>query len=61
MSKTLNDLLRELELAGFYGSVELRYENGRITIARKAETIKLIDSRPNYSRNNRGTHAEHNT
>jgi hypothetical protein len=59
MSKTLNDLLRELEQAGFYGSVELKYESGRITVARKAETIKLNDSRQDY-RNNRGKNVEHN-
>jgi hypothetical protein len=58
MSKTLNDLLRELEHTGFYGSVELKYESGRITIARKAETIKLNDSRPTHNRNNRGSNNE---
>jgi hypothetical protein len=60
MSKTLNDLLRELEQTGFYGSVELKYESGRITIARKAETIKLNDPRQDY-RNNRGKNVEHNS
>ncbi len=59
MNQTLNDFLRDLEQSGFYGSVELKYENGRITIARKSETIKL-DSRQSNCRNNRGTNVEHN-
>jgi hypothetical protein len=59
MNNTLTDFLRELEDSSFYGSVELKYENGRLTLARKSETIKL-DSRQSNSRNNRGTNAEHN-
>jgi len=60
MSSTLTDLLRDLEQSGFYGSVELKYENGRITIARKSETIKFDSRQPIY-RDNRGTNAERNT
>jgi hypothetical protein len=59
MSNTLTDFLRDLERSGFYGSLELKYENGRITVARKSETIKL-DSRQSNCRNTRGTNAEHN-
>jgi hypothetical protein len=59
MSNSVTDLLRELEASGFYGSVELKYENGRLTIARKSETIKF-DSRQSTSRNNRGTNVEQN-
>jgi len=59
MKNTLDDLLRDLEESGFYGSVELKYENGRITIVRKSETIKL-DSRNSDCRNNRGMNAERN-
>ena len=59
MSVTLTDFLRDLEQSGFYGSVELKYENGRIVFARKSETIKLDSRQTNY-RNNRGTNAEHN-
>jgi hypothetical protein len=59
MSNSLTDFLRDLERSGFYGSVELKYENGRLTVARKSETIKL-DSRQNHYRNNRGTDAEQN-
>ena len=59
MSNLLADFLRKLEQSGFYGSVELKYENGRLTVARKSETIKL-DSRQNHYRNNRGNDAEPN-
>jgi hypothetical protein len=59
MNTALSDFLRDLEQSGFYGSVELKFENGRLTLARKAETIKL-ESRQNNYRNNRGTNAEHN-
>jgi hypothetical protein len=55
---TLPDLLRELEQSGFYGSVELKYENGRITIARKSETVKFDPLQTNY-RNNRGISVEY--
>jgi hypothetical protein len=54
----VSDFLRKLEESSFYGSVELKYENGRITIARKSETIKL-DSRENNYRDNRGSNVEY--
>ena len=57
MNNALGDFLRDLEQSGFYGSVELKYENGRLTVARKSETIKL-DSRQTC-RNNRGNNVEH--
>jgi hypothetical protein len=55
----LSDVLRELEESGFYGTIELKFEDGRLTIARKSETIKL-ESRQNHCRNNRGTNVERN-
>lgn len=36
----LAQLLRELEQARFYGSLELKYEAGRIVLIRKSETLK---------------------
>ena len=43
--------LRQLEQSRFYGSVELKYEAGRVVLIRKSETLK-----PNEpsDRNNRG-------
>ena len=49
---TLTELLRSLEAGRFYGSLELKYESGRIVVARKTESLKL--SEPDF-RNNRGT------
>ncbi len=34
------ELLAELERARFYGSLEIKFEAGRIVILRKTETIK---------------------
>jgi hypothetical protein len=36
----LVNLLRHLEESRFYGSVELKYEAGRIVYIRKSETLK---------------------
>ena len=57
MSCTITDFLRDLEDSAFYGSVELKFEHGRLTVARKSETIKLESQK--YSRDNRGNHVEH--
>lgn len=59
MKSTLDDFLRDLEQSGFYGSVELKYENGRLVLARKSETFKF-ESRQSNGRNNRGTNAGSN-
>ena len=36
----MNDLLRSLEQSRFYGTVELKFESGRVVLIRKTETIK---------------------
>ena len=53
-SQPLAPLLAELEQSRFYGSVEIKFEAGRVVLLRKTETIK-----PDY-RDNRGTNDEHN-
>jgi len=40
----LVQLLRQLEQARFYGSVELKYEAGRVVLIRKSETLKPSES-----------------
>lgn len=47
----LTDLLRSLEQAKFYGSVELKYESGRLVLVRKTETLKISEP---TCRENRG-------
>ncbi len=40
----LNTLLNELALKHFYGSLEVKFENGRVVLLRRIENIKLTDS-----------------
>jgi hypothetical protein len=53
----LVQLLRQLEQSRFYGSVEFKYEAGRVVLIRKSETFKPSDS--GYG-NNRSTGHEAN-
>jgi hypothetical protein len=46
------ELIRELERAQFYGSLEIKFEAGRAVLIKKTQTIKPADR--NY-RDNRGT------
>jgi len=48
---TATNILKELEHERFYGSLEMKFEAGRVVLIRKTETIK-----PNNHRDNRGTH-----
>lgn len=50
----LDRLLADLEKQRFYGSVEVKFESGRVVLVRKTETIK-----PENCRDNRGKHYEH--
>jgi hypothetical protein len=52
----LNDLLHDLENRRFFGSVELKFESGRVVLIRKSETLKPTE---NCCRDNRGTPDEH--
>ena len=45
----LSELLRQLEWARFYGSVEVKIEAGRIVLIRKSETFKPTE--PTYGNN----------
>ena len=37
---TIADILHDLERQRFYGSVEIKFEAGRVVLLRKTETIK---------------------
>ena len=41
MGMTLKELLLELADDNFYGELLLKYENGKITLVRKIQNIKL--------------------
>jgi hypothetical protein len=49
-------LLRELEAARFFGSLELKFESGHVVLLKKTETLKPAqssygDNRGTYERN----------
>ncbi len=48
------NILKELERERFYGSLEIKFEAGRVVLIRKTETIK-----PNNHRDNRDTYDGH--
>jgi len=58
----LAELLKELERDRFYGSIEVKFEAGAVTLIRRTETInpRARAASPNNYRGNRGSH-EHNT
>jgi hypothetical protein len=49
---TLTSFLADLERNHFYGSVEIKFENGNVILIRKTENLKL--TQPDYG-NARGT------
>jgi hypothetical protein len=49
-----SELLNELQRTRFFGSLELKFEAGRVVLVRKTETLK-----PQDCRNNRGEQDEH--
>jgi hypothetical protein len=54
--RELTELLRELEAARFFGSLELKFESGHVVLLKKTETLKPMqqscgDNRGTYDRN----------
>ncbi len=47
----MQEVLRRLEQAGFYGSLEIKFEAGRVVLVRKTETIKPGNCRDNRVKN----------
>ena len=52
----VNEILRSLEQSRFYGTVELKFESGRVVLIRKTETLKPSAQ---DCRDNRGEADEH--
>ena len=52
----MNDLLHSLEQSRFFGTVELKFESGRVVLIRKTETMKPSAQ---DCRDNRGEADEH--
>lgn len=53
MTQTIPDLTHELERTRFYGSLELKYEDGRLVLIRKTETYKPPMEHPTGNDHNR--------
>jgi hypothetical protein len=45
--ENIPEMLHDLELSEFYGSIELKFEAGHIVIVRKVETYKTSTCRDN--------------
>jgi hypothetical protein len=41
-------LISDLERSRFYGSIELKYEDGRLVLIRKTETLKPMEKPTGY-------------
>jgi len=48
VTQNIADLIRELETSRFYGSLELKYEDGRLVLIRKSETYKPVENPNNH-------------
>ena len=48
----LDQMLADLQEKRFYGSVEIKFEAGRVVLVRKTETIKPEHCRDNRGKNN---------
>ena len=44
------ELLEQLEHSGFFGSLEIKFERGRIVLSRRTENLKLPDPNPRGTR-----------
>jgi hypothetical protein len=49
--QALTEILKDLQTASFYGSLELKFEAGRVVLVRKTETLKPASDN---CRDNRG-------
>ena len=47
----INSMLQEAAHAGFYGSIEVKLEDGKIVLIRRTENYKPPMERPGYARN----------
>jgi hypothetical protein len=49
---SVTDLIREMERTRFYGSLEIKFEAGRVVVVKKTETIKPAERNYRDSRGN---------
>jgi hypothetical protein len=48
VNQEISELARELERSRFYGSLELKYEDGRLVLIRKTETFRPMEKPTGY-------------
>jgi len=48
-NKDMNSVLEDLERSHFYGSIEVKLEDGNIVLIRKTENYKPTMERPRYA------------
>ena len=48
MTPDIPELISALEQSQFYGSLELKYEGGRLMLIRKSETFKPMEKPTGY-------------
>jgi hypothetical protein len=53
VTQEISELARELGKSRFYGSLELKYEDGRLVLIRKTETFKPPMEKPTGNDNPR--------
>jgi hypothetical protein len=59
---SVTDMMSDLERARFFGSIEVKFEAGRVVLVKKTETIKASGDKAeqNY-RDTRGVSHDHNS
>ena len=50
MTPDISQLTHELQRSRFYGSVELKYEDGRLVLIRKTETFRPMENPTEYDK-----------
>jgi hypothetical protein len=53
-TNSVEELIRDLQRQSFFGTVEIKFESGRVVLLKKIETIKPTDWRDNRGRTNGG-------
>lgn len=59
-SLSASEMVRELERTQFFGSLEIKFERGRVVLVKKTETLKPSETERNC-RDNRGISNDRNS
>jgi len=53
MNTDMNTTIHDLARTHFYGSIEVKFEDGKIVLIRKTENFKPVMEQPDYARKER--------